>query len=93
MEEENNKLKTANNDFVKLIWYDSHALETGWHFLDEYSKQEPCIVTSYGKIIYEDDIVIALAHNYAAPFSENKIAQVNGTMVIPKLCIIEKVTF
>ena len=65
----------TNNDFVKVIWHDSNSLESGWYFLEGENKYEPCTVTSYGKIIYEDNIVIAIAHNYAAPYSDNKCAQ------------------
>lgn len=70
---------------VKIIWLDSYGVESGWQDIKNYTAA-PLEITSYGRVIYETDSVIALAHNYAAAGS-NTPEQANGIMVIPKVCI------
>jgi hypothetical protein len=72
---------------VTIKWQDSYGVETGWQDISEY-KANLCIINSWGKVIYEDDKIISLAHNYADE-TENTCQQANGIMVIPKVCIIE----
>ena len=75
------------NDEVKIKWNDSYGVKSGWGDISEY---KACILTviSWGKVIYEDKKIIALAHNYADE-TENTCLQANGIMVIPKSCIVE----
>ena len=51
---------------VTIKWVDSYTEGGGrwFDFEDDYSP-EICTVTSWGKVIFEDDKIIALAHNYA----------------------------
>jgi len=79
------------NKEVKIKWSDSYGVETGWKDISDYSANE-LIVVSWGKVIYEDDKVITLAHNYAEETNKTCL-QANGIMVIPKLCIIEITSF
>ena len=79
------------NKIVTVKWVDSYGVESGWKDIAEYTACE-LTVTSYGKVIYEDEKVIALAHNYADE-TENTCKQANGIMVIPKVCIIETTSF
>jgi len=74
-------------DEVRIKWNDSYYNNEGWKDISNYN---PKIleITSWGKLIFEDDKIIALAHNYADE-TENTCLQVNGIMVIPKSCIIE----
>ena len=78
---------TMEDRAVKIKWEDSYGVDSGWRDISDY---EACIleVTSWGYVIYEDNKVIALAHNYAEK-TENTCLQANGIMVIPKSCIIE----
>jgi len=74
-------------DIVTIKWQDSYGIDSGWKDISDYSA-ELLTITSWGKVIYEDDKVIALAHNYADE-TDNTCKQANGIMVIPKVCIIE----
>ena len=78
-------------DFSIIKWQDSYGIEAGWKDISDY-KANQLIITSYGKVIYEDDKVIALAHNYADE-TANTCRQANGIMVIPKVCILETTSF
>jgi len=88
-----NMLKNIQNNLVmkngqvKIRWNDSYGIDSGWKDISDYSA-ELLTITSWGKVIYEDKKVIALAHNYADE-TENTCKQANGIMVIPKVCIIE----
>jgi len=81
------KNQDMKNDIVKIRWNDSYGVQSGWKDISDY---KACLleITSWGKVIFEDDKVIALAHNYADE-TENTCLQANGIMVIPKQCIIE----
>ena len=82
---------SKNNKEVRVKWKDSYGVDSGWKNISNYSANE-LIVISLGKIIYEDDKVIALAHNYAEE-TNNTCLQANGIMVIPKVCIVETTSF
>lgn len=71
----------------KLIieWVDSYGVLPGWQEIGDYTACE-LVITSVGFKIYENDKVIALAHNYAEE-TDNTPEQANGIMVIPKVCI------
>ena len=75
------------NKAATIKWTDSYGVDAGWKDISGYTA---CLleVTSWGKVIYEDDRVMALAHNYAEE-TENTCRQANGIMVIPKSCIVE----
>ena len=79
------------NKIVTVKWVDSYGVESGWKDIADYTAHE-LIVTSWGIVIYEDDKVMALAHNYADE-TEKTFRQANGIMVIPKVCIIEITSF
>lgn len=70
---------------VKVVWLDSYGVESGWQNIENYSA-EPLEITSFGRVIYETDDVIALAHNYASE-GERTAEQANGIMIIPKVCV------
>ena len=70
---------------VVVKWQDSYGVESGWRDISDY-KATPLIITSFGTVIYEDEKVLALAHNYSDE-TENTCRQANGIMVIPKVCI------
>ena len=74
-----------NSREVKVVWLDSYGVESGWQDIKDYSA-EPLEITSLGRVIYESDDVIALAHNYASE-GKRTAEQANGVMVIPKVCI------
>jgi len=74
-------------DIVTIKWNDSYFNNDGWKDISDYNP-EILEITSWGKVIFEDNKVIALAHNYAEE-TENTFLQANGIMVIPKSCIIE----
>ncbi|KAA6323016.1 hypothetical protein EZS27_027502 [termite gut metagenome] len=76
---------------VYVIWSDSHGVESGWRDISDYKTGE-CIIESIGFVIYENDKVIALAHNYGKE-TEHTPQQANGIMVIPKACIIKITSF
>jgi len=72
---------------VRIKWHDSYGVDAGWKDISDYLANE-LVVTSWGKVIYEDDKTIALVHNYAEE-TNNTCLQANGIMVISRLCIIE----
>ena len=76
-----------DNRTVTVKWLDSYGIETGWQDISSY-KANLLVITSWGKVVYEDNDVMALAHNYAQE-TDNTPMQANGIMVIPKICIIE----
>ena len=78
------------NKIVAIQWNDSYGVESGWKDISDYSATL-LTVTSWGKVIYEDNKVIALAHNYANE-TKNTYLQANGIMVIPKSCIVKVTT-
>ena len=79
------------NKTAIIDWYDSYGAETGWRDISNYSAVL-LNVTSWGKVIFEDDKVVALAQNYAEE-TDNTCEQANGIMVIPKSCIIKITSF
>ena len=72
-------------DILMVEWEDSYGVESGWKDISDYSASV-LIIRSIGKLIYEDDRVISLAHNFADE-TEHTPKQANGIMVIPKTCI------
>lgn len=72
-------------DIVCIKWLDSYGVQAGWQDIGDY-KASKLEITSVGKIIYEDDDVISLAHNFADE-TEHTLQQANGIMTIPKVCI------
>lgn len=72
---------------VLVKWADSYGVEAGWKDLSDYSADE-LIIESLGFIIFENEKVIALAHNYSFE-TDNTPEQANGIMVIPKRCITD----
>ena len=76
----------------KITWEDSHFNIEGWvEISDDFSVKE-CMIESYGKVIYEDEKVIAITGNYLEK-NQYQNRQANGIMTIPKKCIKERVTF
>lgn len=76
---------------VHISWVDSYGVTTGWQDISEYSA-EVLKIESFGRVIYEDDNVVSLAHNYADE-TEATPKQANGIMVIPKACIVALTSF
>ena len=78
-------------ELVKVKWTDSYGVTTGWQDVSDY-KADKIEVVSAGTIIYENDDVVSLAHNYAEA-TDDTPEQANGIMVIPKVCITEVTSF
>lgn len=72
-------------DIVFVKWLDSYGTLSGWMNLDDF-KPSALEITSIGKVIYEDDVIVSLAHNFADE-TNYTASQVNGIMTIPKTCI------
>lgn len=85
------KGKSIVGNTVLIIWQDSYGVLSGWQEISDYSASE-LNIESLGFVIYENDKVIALAHNYAKE-TDNTPRQANGIMVIPKACIIKITSF
>lgn len=77
-------------DIVCLKWLDSYGTLSGWRHLDEF-KPNVLEIISIGKVIYEDDVIVSLAHNFADE-TDYTASQVNGIMTIPKTCIQEVIS-
>lgn len=76
---------------VEVKWLDSYGVQSGWQDISGYSA-EKLEITSWGVIIFMNDDIISLAHNYSEE-TENTLQQANGIMVIPKACITSVSTF
>lgn len=76
---------------VLVIWQDSYGVLPGWQDISNYEANE-LNIESLGIMIYENEKVIALAHNYAEE-TLNTPKQANGIMVIPKACIVKITSF
>jgi hypothetical protein len=72
---------------VSVKWVDSYGISSGWRDLSGYKAQLLNIV-SLGFIVFEDEKVVALAHNYSEETPDTP-EQANGIMVIPKVSIKE----
>lgn len=70
-----------------IQWIDS-GMESGWRDLSGGFKGSEIIVDSYGVVIYEDEKIVCLAHNYADE-TDNSSVQANGIMTIPKCSILK----
>jgi len=81
-----------DNRTVTVKWVDSYVTHTSWSDLPDNFKADLCTVTSWGMVVYEDDKVMALVHN-CADETGSTTRQVNGLMVIPKVCIKEIISF
>ena len=77
-------------ELVRVVWVDSYGVSSGWQAIDSYEAEE-LEVTSFGLVIYSNDKVLALAHNYARETALTP-EQANGIIVIPK-CSIKAITF
>lgn len=77
-------------DIVFVKWLDSYGTLSGWMHLDDF-KPSVLEITSIGKVIYEDDVIVSLAHNFADE-TDYTASQVNGIMTIPKACIQEVIS-
>lgn len=73
------------NKNVQVEWIDSYGTLPGWQEVAGY-KATRQIITSWGRVIYEDKEMLSLAHNYGKE-TKNTPEQVNGIMAIPKRCI------
>lgn len=83
----------TNSNFEELIgkivnirWIDSY-MDSGWREIGDFTAGK-LEIQSLGKVIYEDENVVSLAHNFASE-TDNTPRQANGIMTIPKLCILE----
>lgn len=76
---------------VEVKWLDSFGVQSGWQDISGYSA-EKLEITSWGVIIFINDDIISLAHNFSAE-TENTLQQANGIMVIPKACITSVTAF
>ena len=47
-----------------IEWEDSYGVESGWRDISNYSASV-LTIKSVGKVIYENDKIISLAHNFA----------------------------
>ena len=74
-------------EIVCVKWLDSYGTLSGWRGTDSF-KPNVLEITSIGKVIYEDDVIVSLAHNFADE-TDYTPSQVNGIMTIPKPCIRE----
>jgi len=73
-------------ELIKIKWSDSYGVAPGWQDIEDYIANE-LIIESVGFKIFENEKVVALAHNYAKA-TDLTPEQANGIMVIPKCCII-----
>lgn len=76
---------------VEVKWLDSYGVQSGWQDISSYSA-EKLEITSWGVVIFMDDDIISLAHNFSEA-TENTLQQANGIMAIPKACITSVSTF
>ena len=81
-------LKTG--EIVCVKWLDSYGTLSGWRETDSFTPNV-LEITSIGKVIYEDDVIVSLAHNFADE-TDYTPSQVNGIMTIPKTCIQEVIS-
>lgn len=81
------------DNILCIRWLDSYGVQSGWQPMEDYTAGK-LVVTSIGKVVYEDDDVVSIAGNFADE-TENTKKQANGIMTIPKACIvsISSVTF
>lgn len=71
---------------VSIRWIDSY-MDSGWREITDFSANR-LEIRSLGKVVYEDESVVSLAHNFADE-TDNTPQQANGIMTIPKSCILE----
>ena len=81
-----NVVEKISGALVAVKWFDS-SFESGWQDISDYTVDAIELnYTSYGIVVYEDNNVIALAHNV----SDNpKHKSANGIMRIPKVSVTE----
>ena len=51
-------------EILMIEWEDSYGVESGWRDISNYSASV-LTIKSVGKVIYENDKIISLAHNFA----------------------------
>lgn len=78
------------NKDVRIRWVDSYGVLSGWQDISTFNAQE-LVITTWGRVIYQDEKVLSIAHNYAEE-TDNTPEQVNGIMTIP-LTAIKEITF
>lgn len=82
----NSNIKELLGKIVNIRWIDSY-MDSGWREVGDFSAGK-LEIQSLGKVIYEDENVVSLAHNFASE-TDYTPQQANGIMTIPKLCILE----
>ncbi|HUX57122.1 MAG TPA: hypothetical protein VMV77_09115 [Bacteroidales bacterium] len=75
-------------DIYKIKWHDSQS-DDGWTFYKERKNVYPMIITTIGYLIYENKTMIRLAMSLGQN-TNGYNQQFNGTITIPKCCIIKK---
>lgn len=74
-----------------IKWEDSYGALSGWQDIADY-KPDILECVSCGVVVYENKKVVALAPNIADATTFTPI-QANGLMVIPKSCIVKRITY
>lgn len=64
-----------------IKWLDSYGVQSGWQPTDDYPANK-LVITSLGKVVYEDDDVISVSGNFADE-TENTAKQANGVISNP----------
>ena len=67
---------------VRLRWIDSCSPQ-GWHDQDSFDDYTPDNIESVGWVIREDDVAIIISAHVGS-------SQVDGTICIPKVAILER---
>ena len=79
-----------NPPMVKLTWRDSAQPIVGWRFTDDLPPLRSVLCESIGYVVAEDGENIMLAQSIGDRNEKNQ--QANACMVIPRCCIVERVT-
>lgn len=75
---------------VRILWRDSAQPIVGWRFMDDLPPLRSVHCESIGYVVAEDAENIMLAQSIGDRDHENQ--QANACMVIPKCCIVERIT-
>ena len=76
---------------VTVKWLDACCIRNGWQDLEDLTI-DAYLVDSWGRVVYEDDKIIAVSSTYHKE-TEDTNNQINGGMIIPKGCIAEIIPF
>jgi hypothetical protein len=71
----------------KIKWIDSQS-DDGWQFDKDKGNILPFIANTVGFKVYENKKIIRMALSYGAN-TDNNNQQFNGTITIPKCCILK----